>query len=129
MPFSRAIITIFAILISMQVICQTDAFLIFNNVVPGDAGQPVKKSDICATDTIKTNLPDVTVESYSCSVICDIDFEVRETSNIISDKLKELLCYCLKYDNQKIYFENIVLSDAGGKKYYVDSQVYRVIME
>lgn len=118
----RIIFLILIILYIKNADAQSDTLFVFNNAKPikYKYGQIVKKSDICATDTLKTNIKGLKILSYSCTTICAIDFQINEKSNVISKELKTLLCGCLRFKNQKIYFEDIVLCDDNGKEYFIN---------
>jgi hypothetical protein len=112
---------------SIESFSQTDTMFMFNNLIQQD--HVVKKSDLCHTDTLKTNIDGLTVAGYTCTTTCAVDFEIRENSNIISDKLRSLLCGCLKSNNQKVYFENIIFIDENGNQYQKRSYVIRLKLE
>lgn len=116
----RIIILILITLFIKNAVAQSDTLFVFNNAKTNKTkyGQIVKKSDICATDTLKTNIKGLKIVSYSCTTTCAIDFQIKEKSNVISKELKTILCNCIKYKNQKVYFEDIVLSDGKGNEYF-----------
>ncbi len=114
------------ILFSSSALSQRDTLLVFNNVITQKEGQMIKKADICSTDTIKTNIPGLSVVSYYCSTTCAVDFLLKEESNVTSKNFKGIFCRCLKHENQKIYFEDIVLIDNNGNRYFIKTQVFRV---
>ena len=81
--------------------------------------------NILDTDTLKTNNPNLTITSFVCSSICYVDWEVKHSSNILSNMAKKYIKSCAK-NNSKLYFDNIMAINREGRVISLGNRVIRV---
>lgn len=98
--------------------------LVFNDKF--NAGSVYKLQDILDTDTVKTNLEDLVLTGFSCSSVCQIDWEVKHKSNILSSTAKHYIKICAKRNYSKLYFDNIRAINNDGRLISLGSRVIRI---